>query len=297
MPMRKIRIAVILLCLVALSSGRGEERRVDPTFLHRFVPDLQEKPSDLTTPTCHYKPIFGAGDSDTSVVRGVARYGEMKLDPGGSTALVNYPAEEQVYVILEGSGVLKYGDQDVPVRKNDFMYLPPGIRHGLANPSSTPCRAIVMGFKIPAGTSVTPPEKVLLANVDDVKKQTLSSHPSSTLYRLLIGPASTEERYTLVAGQVLTSLFLMEFLPGGTNFPHHHEREEEIYLVLDGHGDIVAGGGLDGIEGRHPAQAGDAYFFRLNCTVGFYSRTQPGDPLAHILAVRSLFPGMARRRE
>jgi mannose-6-phosphate isomerase-like protein (cupin superfamily) len=295
--MRRIGIPITLLCLVALCSGHGEERRVDPTFLHRFVPDLEEKPSDLTTPTCHYKPILGAGDSDTSIVRGVARYGEMRVDPGGRSALVNYPAEEQVYVILEGPGVLKYGDQDVPVRRNDFMYLPPGIRHGLANPSGSPCRVIVMGFKIPAGTSVTPPEKVLLANIDDVKKQTVSGHPSSTLYRLLIGPANTNERYTLVAGQVLTSLFLMEFAPGGTNFPHHHEREEEIYLVLDGHGDIVAGGGMDGIEGRHLVQAGDAYFFRLNCTVGFYSRTRSGEPLAHILAVRSLFPGMPRLRE
>ena len=34
-------------------------------------------------------------------------------------------------------------------------------------------------------------------------------------------------------------------------------------------------------------QAGDAYFFRLNCTVGFYNT---GSTAAHILAVRSLYP-------
>ncbi len=289
------KIAVTLLCLVAVSRVPGAEWRVDPTFLHQFVPGLNKKPSDLTTPTCHYTPIFGAGDSDTSIVKGIARYGQMTVDPGGTSTLLSYPGEEQVYVILEGSGVLKYGDQDVPVRKNDYMYLPPGIKHGLANPSNSPCRVIVMGFKIPSGASVTPPEKVLLANIDDVKKQTVSGHPTSTLYRLLMGPAGSDDRNKIVAGNVLTSLFLMEFAPGGTNFPHHHEREEEIYLVLDGYGDMVAGGGMDGIEGRHPAKAGDAYFFRLNCTVGFYSRTRPGEPLAHILAVRSLYPGMPRR--
>ena len=80
----------------------------------------------------------------------------------------------------------------------------------------------------------------------------------------------------------------MNFAPGGTNFPHHHDREEEIYLVLDGDGDMVAGGGTDGVEGRHPAKAGDAYFFRLNCTVGFYGTA--GAPKARILAVRSLYP-------
>ena len=31
---------------------------------------------------------------------------------------------------------------------------------------------------------------------------------------------------------------------------------------------------MDGIAGRHPAKAGDAYFFRLNCTVGYYSAAQ-----------------------
>ena len=96
------------------------------------------------------------------------------------------------------------------------------------------------------------------------------------------------KRDRIAAGRVLTSLFLMEIAPNGTNFPHHHEREEEIYLVLDGHGDMVAGGGMDGVEGRHPAKAGDAYFFRLNCTVGYYSA--PGVK-SRILAVRSGIPG------
>jgi len=104
----------------------------------------------------------------------------------------------------------------------------------------------------------------------------------------------TSKRDRIAAAHVLTSLFIMEFTPGGTNFPHHHEREEEIYLLLEGTGEMVAGGGMDGIEGRHPAKAGDAYFFRLNCTVGFYSSNAPGAGKARILAVRSLFPFRGR---
>ena len=102
------------------------------------------------------------------------------------------------------------------------------------------------------------------------------------------GPNSdTVKNWT--SGEVLTSLFIMEFAPGGTNFPHHHDQEEEIYLVLDGSGEMVAGGGADGIEGRHPARTGDAYFFRLNCTVGFSSARDTGTK-ARILAVRSRYP-------
>jgi mannose-6-phosphate isomerase-like protein (cupin superfamily) len=100
------------------------------------------------------------------------------------------------------------------------------------------------------------------------------------------------KRDRLAAGRVLTSLFVMEIAPGGTNFPHHHEREEEIYLVLSGHGDMVAGGGMDGLEGRHTAKTGDAYFFRLNCTVGYYSAP---NVKSRILAVRSWYPGMQQK--
>src|SRR5437899_11870880 len=85
------------------------------------------------------------------------------------------------------------------------------------------------------------------------------------------------------------SPFWMNFAPGGTNFPHHHETAEEIYLVLDGAGEMVAGSGMDGIEGRYAAKARDAYYFRPNCIVGFYNQNKPG-PEAHILLVGSRMP-------
>jgi mannose-6-phosphate isomerase-like protein (cupin superfamily) len=87
----------------------------------------------------------------------------------------------------------------------------------------------------------------------------------------------------------------MDFAPGGTNIPHHHEMEEEIYFVLKGSGEMVAGGGSDGNEGRYPAKQGDAWFVRLNATVGFYSGAKPGSDHDQVLAVRSTFPFPQRR--
>jgi mannose-6-phosphate isomerase-like protein (cupin superfamily) len=276
-------LALCACCIVCAG------RQVDPTFLHRFLPDVPEKQMDVTTSTCHYKPVFGAGDAGAGILRGVARFGEMTVDAHGASELVTYPAEEQVYVILDGIGLLHYGSEKIPVRKNDFLYLPPGIRHGISNPSNQSCRLVVMGFKVPASPAIPPPPKALLANIDDVKKQTVGGHPASTLYQLLMGDArSTRDK--IAAGRVLTSLFIMSVEPGGTNFPHHHEQEEEIYLLLEGEGEIVAGSGVDGVEGRYPARPGDAYFYRLNCTVGFYNSSRPGAKAARILAVRSLFP-------
>ncbi len=276
--------AAAALCLC----GSPSLAQVAPTWVHRFVPDIAEKAADSSTANCHYLPIFGESDSAARIARSVARFAEVKVDPQGTCRPVRYEREEQIYFILEGSGILHYGEEKAPVRKNDFMYLPPGITHTISGSADQPCRVLVMGFRIPAGTNLQPPPKLVVANMDDLKEQTVAGHPSSVLYKLLVGDRKSK-RDRIAAGYVVTSLFLMDFAPGGTNTPHHHETAEEIYLILDGHGKIVAGGGEHGVEGLHEAHAGDAYFFRLNCTVGFYNSSEAGAK-AHILAVRSRFP-------
>jgi len=276
--------AAVAVCFCSSLS----KAQVAPTWVHRFVPDIAEKATDLSTANCHYLPIFGEGDAAARIARSVARFAEFKVDPQGACRPVSYEREEQIYFILEGSGILHYGEEKVPVRKNDFMYLPPGITHTISGSADQLCLVLVMGFRIPAGTNLEPPPQLVVANMDDVKEQTVEGHPSSVLYKLLVGDRKSK-RDRIAAGYVVTSLFLMDFAPGGTNTPHHHETGEEIYLILDGHGKIVAGGGEDGVEGLHEARAGDAYFFRLNCTVGFYNTSEPGAK-AHILAVRSRFP-------
>ena len=261
----------------------------DPTFLHRYLLDVQPKPVDLTTASAQYKPLFGAGDSEQRQLKGIARYGELTVAPEGSSELVSYPAEEQIYYVLEGSGVLLYGGQKIPVKTNDFMYMPVGISHGMANTSSAPVRVMVMGFKIPSGTDVTHTPKLMIANADNAKLVPVEGHGPTSLFKLLMGQ-TWSRRDMLPAAIEMVSLFIMDFAPGGTNIPHHHDTAEEIYYVLRGHGEIVAGGGADGNEGRYPAKEGDAWFYRLNTTVGFYSGAKAGEPHDLILAVRSLYP-------
>ncbi len=290
-PRRKPHIAFLIALLAASLSAHADERKIDPTFLYRDPAAVKAKPSDLTTVTCHYKPLFGQGDADHSALVGIARYGEAEIDPNGACAPLQYPDEDQVYVMLDGKGSVKYGSEIVSLDKEDYLYLPSTVPHTLSNNSGSPATVLVMGFRTQGFEKTPPPAHPLKANIEDVPTGLVSGHPSSTLYRLLMGDIESK-RDRLAAGHVLTSLFLMEIAPGGTNFPHHHEREEEIYLVLSGHGDMVAGGGMDGIEGKHPAKAGDAYFFRLNCTVGYYSAP---NVKSRILAVRSWYPGMQQK--
>jgi mannose-6-phosphate isomerase-like protein (cupin superfamily) len=279
---------LVLLALCA-SAAAGQERQVEATWLHRFVPELTEAQASFATPSCHYTAIFGEGDRQGKILQSVSRFGEAIVDGQGSCGDSQYAREEELYFVLEGQGVLHYGQQTLPLRANDFSYLAPGVKHSVANSSQQPLRLLVMGFKIPAskaiGPAETPPN---IVNLQDVKEETVQGHPDSVLYKLMIGPR-TGKRDAIDEAYVVTSLFWMDFAPGGTNFPHHHETAEEIYLVLDGRGDMVAGSGNDGVEGRYPAKAGDAYYFRANCTVGFYNENKPGAK-AHILAVRSRIP-------
>lgn len=292
-PSRKYATAFIALLAVIFCAPllHADERKIDPTFLYRDTSTVGEKNSDLTTAACRYKPLFGQGDSDASALVGIARYGEAVIDSNGSCAAVQYSEEDQVYVVLDGNASVKYASEMVSLDKEDYLYLPATTPHTLRNRSSSPLTVLVMGFRTRGFEKSQPPPHPLKANIEDVPTGLVNGHPSSTVYRLLMGDADSK-RDRLAAGRVLTSLFLMEIAPGGTNFPHHHEREEEIYLVLSGHGDMVAGGGMDGIAGKHPAKAGDAYFFRLNCTVGYYSAA---NVKSRILAVRSWYPGMQQR--
>ena len=280
---------ILLLLLLVPCELLAQERQVDATWLHRYVPRLSETHVDLTAGSCHYKAMFGEGDNENRIMRSVARFGEAEVDARGSCQSVSYDRQEELYFVLEGKGVLHYADRTFPLRANDFTYLAPGVKHSIENSSDQPLRVVIMGFKVPSSVSISAPaSEPKIVNMDDLKQQTVEGHPTSVLYKLLAGPR-TGTRDAIDQAYVMVSLFWMDFAPGGTNFPHHHEIAEEIYLVIDGEGEMVAGGGMDGVEGRHPAKAGDAYYFRANSTVGFYNQNKPGAK-AHILAVRSLVP-------
>jgi mannose-6-phosphate isomerase-like protein (cupin superfamily) len=279
----------LIVMFLAIATGLlAQERKVDPTWLYRDVSVLHDHEADFTSKSCHYTPIFGEGDVESRVPQSVARFGELLVDTHGTCQTVEYSHQEELFFVRDGSGLLSYGDESHPLAANDFTYAPPTVRHAVSNPSGQPLRLVVATVKIPNDTPIAQPPKLVVANLDELKEQTVGGHPKSVLYKLLIGPR-TATRDRINATYTVADFFLMDFAPGGTNFPDHHETAEEIYLVLDGQGKMAAGGGLDGVEGLHPAKSGDAYYFRSNCTVGFYNQNAP-EAKAHILALRVFVP-------
>jgi mannose-6-phosphate isomerase-like protein (cupin superfamily) len=279
--MKTQRGTVVLLVSITVASVVVAE----PTFLRRSVADIAEQSTDLSTATAHYKPIFGTGDPNAQNVKGVLRFGELTVAPGGNSKIVSDKEAEGVFFILAGSGTLHYGQDKTPVKQNDFVYLPVGVERGVSNQSQEPLRLLVMMFKIPEGVEVPATPKLMMANAGDVRLQVLPSHGPTTQFKLLMGTTQSK-RDKLAVAQQINSLFLMDFAPGGTNIPHRHAKEEEIYYVLRGHGDMVAGADTAKKEMRYPSKQGDAFYFTRSTLIGFYSGAKDGEDHAQILAVR-----------
>ncbi len=260
-------------------------------YLRQSIGQAPEVHTHVSTKTARYQPLFGVGSANSEVVKAVKHYGLLSIDPDGESRPVNYNREEVVYYVLAGTGLLRYGNREVPVSKDDFFYLPIGARHGFANPREDTLQLMVMGVEIPANAAVKPPPRLPLANAGQVAFQLLpqSNHGPSSRFQLLLGNTNSK-RDRLAAANQINSLYVIDFDPGGTNIPHRHENEEEIYFMLRGNGEMVAGETAEGKEARHPVKAGDAFFFARNTLVGFYSSPDTDTEHARILAVRVKCP-------
>ena len=119
--------------LLLSASVFAQDRTVDPTWLHRFLPNVVEVKADLTSATCHNRTIFGAGNSDDRILRSVSHFAEVTIDAHGSCQSVQYDRQEEIYFVTQGTGLLQLGDETRPLRANDFTYLAPGVKHGISN--------------------------------------------------------------------------------------------------------------------------------------------------------------------
>ena len=103
----------ILICFHVLNAQ-------DQVFLKRSVDSVSTVTSEISTETAYYKALFGAGDENSHIVKGIKRFGQLVIEPGGNSNPVTYEREEQIYYILEGTGILHYGNQEIPISKNIF---------------------------------------------------------------------------------------------------------------------------------------------------------------------------------
>jgi mannose-6-phosphate isomerase-like protein (cupin superfamily) len=281
--MKIIRLTTISLILLVCTLNTGAQ------YLRRSVSAAADYNIALSSQTAHYTALFGEGTDSTSLLKGIKRYGILRIDPSGESMSARYDGEETVVVVRDGTGIIKCGKESLPVSKNDFMYIPSGTKFSFINKRDRTLSVFIMCFHIDPANPVKPSQVMKIASAEEVPFQVLGYHGPTTTFQLLMGTTEST-RDKLAAACQVTSLFVMDFAAGGTNIPHRHEDEEEIYYLIRGKGDIVAGETAEKKEYRHPSEAGDAYFFSPGTLIGFYSGNTECEEHARILAVRFKYP-------
>lgn len=75
-------------------------------------------------------------------------------EPGQATATHHHPVQDEIWVVLEGYGEIWVGEKRLPVEPSSMIYIPAGIRHGLAaRPDS---RLVLLFIKSPGITEAAP---------------------------------------------------------------------------------------------------------------------------------------------
>ena len=62
-----------------------------------------------------------------------------------------HQVQEQVYHLLEGEGVLTLDGRKVVMRRHDFVFVPPGVRHGITNEGLVPLVFLVVTTPVEDG--------------------------------------------------------------------------------------------------------------------------------------------------
>ncbi len=67
-------------------------------------------------------------------------------------------AEEEMFVILEGQGTIRYDSEKYPVREGDVIFTPtgPGTAHQIINTSDAPLRYLALSSRADAEVAVYP---------------------------------------------------------------------------------------------------------------------------------------------
>lgn len=67
---------------------------------------------------------------------------EATVPAGRSTTAHYHPRSEELYFFTHGSGVMRLGDDEGPVRAGDCVVIPPGVEHKLTNTGDEPLRLL-----------------------------------------------------------------------------------------------------------------------------------------------------------
>jgi mannose-6-phosphate isomerase-like protein (cupin superfamily) len=68
--------------------------------------------------------------------------------PGVEVEPHSHGNDEQIYIILGGTGIAIVGDEEQSVGEGDTVYLPPKLPHAIKNTGTYPLRFLAIGAKV-----------------------------------------------------------------------------------------------------------------------------------------------------
>ena len=101
----------------------------------------------------HDQGSFSAKYANISSKIGAKKLGyNLTIIPAGkkSWPFHNHHVSEEMFIILEGKGVLRFGDKKFPVKKNDIIACPVGgrsVAHQFINDSKSELKYLALGTK------------------------------------------------------------------------------------------------------------------------------------------------------
>ena len=69
-----------------------------------------------------------------------------KLEAGKTSCEHSHDNCDELYYIIDGSGILKVGDESKRVKTGDLAVIPKGLFHFITNESDTPVEFLTIGF-------------------------------------------------------------------------------------------------------------------------------------------------------
>ena len=85
-------------------------------------------------------PINRRGGQDSYLLLKKGQFGSRNLvvtwvdcEPGGEQQMHAHAAEEQVYIVVRGHGLMKIGDEERDVSSGTLIFVPPGTAHAIRN--------------------------------------------------------------------------------------------------------------------------------------------------------------------
>ena len=214
-------------------------------------------------------------------------FGLAELEPGGRLPWHVHSYEESLYV-LTGEVVVGTPDGAALLATGDYGWIPVAVPHTLRNESGATVRFARMSAPQPRATHgldtfVVPPQPDAVPIRPDVRdprtrryghidpenmnpalqtQDRLAVSASMRTALLVYSGISVKMMIDSDLGAVLSTMFMVQYEPGGFASPHDHPFEE-TYLILEGHVEATFG------DATYTLGPGDVAWAGVGCPHGF----------------------------